>query len=109
MHCYSCIGSRPHRIGISRFESRQARQLKRQSRKIIYRHKLKTLRRRVKLSEDRSLYEAWTTGSPPIFQLECPDVVLIKPIIDKLGPGGIIGGDLGTFDLEIPNPCGSVE
>ena len=65
--------------------------------------------RRVKLSEDRSLYEAWTTGSPPIFQLEYPDVDLSKHMLDKLGPGGIIGGDLGTFDLEIPNPCGSVE
>ena len=108
MRCYSRTGNRPHRIGISRFESRRARRLKRRSRKIMYRRKLKTLRRRVKLSEDRALYEAWTTGSPPIFQLECPDVDLIKPILDKLGPGGIIGGDLDTFNLNITNPGGSI-
>ena len=30
-------------------------------------------------------------------------------MIDKLGPGGIIRGDLDTFDLEIPNPDGSCE
>ena len=67
------------------------------------------LRQRVKFSEDRILYEAWTIGSPPIFQLECPDIDLVKPILDKLGPGGIIGGDLGTFNLEVPNQGGSVE
>ena len=92
MRCYSRTGNRPHRIGISRFESRRARRLKRRSRKIMHRRKLKMLRRRVKLSEDRALYEAWTTGSPPVFQLECPDIDLIKPILDKLGPGGINGG-----------------
>jgi len=35
MRCYSRTGNRPHRIGISRFESRRARRLKRRSRKII--------------------------------------------------------------------------
>merc|ERR1712086_700517 len=58
MRCYSRTGNRPHRIGISRFESRRARRLKRHSRKIKYRRKLKKLRRGVKLSEDRALYEA---------------------------------------------------
>ena len=41
--------------------------------------------------------------------MECPGVDLSKPILDKLGPRGIIGGDLDTFDLEIPNSGGSVE
>ena len=107
MRCYSHIGNHPHLIGNLRFESCQARRLKIRSRKVIYRRRLKRLRRRVKLSEDRALYEAWTTGSPPVFQLECPDIDLLKPILNKLGPGGIIGGDFDTFDLEIPNP-GSV-
>ena len=41
--------------------------------------------------------------------MECPDVDSTKPILDNLGPGGIIGNGLDTFDLEILNPGGSVE
>ena len=33
---------------------------------------------------------------------------MIKPIIDKLGPGGIIS-DLPVFDLGSPNPADSVD
>ena len=64
---------------------------------------------RVKFSEDRALYEAWSTGNHLIFQLELPDIDLTKPILKKLGSDGIIGDDLDTFDLEILNPGGSVE
>ena len=60
-------------------------------------------RRNVQRLKARALYEAWTTGPPPIFKLECPDIDLIKPIIDKLGPRGIIS-DLPVFDLGSPNP-----
>ena len=67
-------------------------------------------RLRVKMKEDRALYESWTSGvSPPIFQLDCPDFNLIKPIIDKLGPGGIITDDLATFDLDKPDSGSTVE
>ena len=52
---------------------------------------------------DRDLSEAWTTGTPPIFNFECPDIKLIEPIIDRLGPVGIID-DLAVFDLDTPNP-----
>ena len=45
----------------------------------------------------------------PLFKLECPDIELIKPIIAKLGPGGIICGDLAVFDLVSPNLEDSVE
>ena len=62
------------------------------------------------MKEDRALYESWTSGvSPPIFQLDCPDFNLIKPIIDKLGPGGIITAGLTTFDLDNPDPGSTVE
>ena len=62
------------------------------------------------MKEDRALYESWTSGvSPPIFQLDCPDFNLIKPIIDKLGPGGIITDDLATFDLDNPDSGSTVE
>ena len=43
-----------------------------------------------------------------IFQLECPDINLSKPLIDIFCPGGIIGHDLDAFDLNIPNPGGSI-
>ena len=46
---------------------------------------------------------------PSSKQLKCPGVDLIKPILDKLFPGGIIGGDVDTFGLEIPNRDGSIE
>ena len=67
-------------------------------------------RRKVKIKEDGALYEYWTPGtSPPIFQLECPDFNLIKSIIDKLGPGGIITDDLAIFDLDNPDLGSTVE
>ena len=53
--------------------------------------------------KDRALYEAWTTGPSTIFNFECPDIKSIEPIIDRLGPGGIID-DLAVFDLDTPNP-----
>ena len=64
---------------------------------------------RVKLLEDRALYEAWTIGSPLIFQLECPDIGLSRPILGKLDPGGTVGGGFDKFDLDILNLGGSVE
>ena len=65
---------------------------------------------KIKLKEDRAPYEAWTSGtSCPIFQLECPDFDLIKPIIEKLGPGGIITDDLAMFYLDNPDSGSTVE
>ena len=54
------------------------------------------------------IYEAWTTGPPPIFNLEYPDIKLIDPIIERLGPGRIID-DLAVFDLYTPDPEDSVD
>ena len=65
---------------------------------------------KAKMKEDRALYESWTSGaSPPIFQLKCPDFNLVNPIIDKLGPGGIITDDLATFDLDNTDSGSTVE
>ena len=63
----------------------------------------------VKISENRVLREAWFIGSSPIFQLRCPDLHLIKPIVDKLGPATIISDDPNTFDTDVPNPGGFIE
>ena len=56
----------------------------------------------VRLSEDKVLYKAWTTSSPLILQIECPDVDLVKPIPDKLYLGGIIGDDPDNVILRFP-------
>ena len=67
-------------------------------------------RLKVKMKEDRTLYESWTSGvSPPSFQLDCPDFNLIKPIIDKLGPGDSITDGLATFNLDNPDSGSTVE
>ena len=65
-------------------------------------------RYKVRLLKDRALYEAWTTGLPPIFNWEISDIKLIEPIIDRIGPGGIID-DMDVFDLYTPNPEDSVD
>jgi hypothetical protein len=41
--------------------------------------------------------------------LECPGFNLIKSIIDKLGLGDIINGDLITFDIDNHDSCSTVE
>jgi hypothetical protein len=41
--------------------------------------------------------------------LKCSDLGLTKPFLNKLGLGGINGGDLYAFDQEIPNPGRSLE
>ena len=58
--------------------------------------------------KDRAIYEACTTVPPPIFNFEFPDIKLIEPIIDRLGPGVIIN-DLAAFYLDTPNPEDSVD
>ena len=56
----------------------------------FYEPQYKFRRRRSKLRKDRALYQAWTSGtSSPVFQLECPDINLVQPLIERLGPGGI--------------------
>ena len=78
-------------------------------RRTLRRSKRLRRRRKVKSMKDRALYEAWTSGiSPPLFKSECPDINLVKPIIEKLGPGGIIGDGLTNFELGTPDPEDSV-
>ena len=58
--------------------------------------------------KDRALYEAWTTGTPLIFNLDCSIIKLIDPIFDRLDTGRIID-DLAVFDLDTTNPEDSVD
>ena len=92
-----CIGaSRQEFLNLHdtvRREIRQARRIRR--------------RYKVRILKDRALYEEWTTGPPPILNLECPDIKLIEPIIYRLGTDGIIDY-LAIFDLYTPDPEYSV-
>ena len=102
-HCYSRLYD--FRIGSSRREFLNrcyaARRENQQARRLHLRYK-------VILLKDRALYEAWTTGPPPNFNLDCPDIKLIETIIDRLVPGRIID-DLAVFDLDTPDLEDSVD
>ena len=97
MYDFRIVASRrefPNRHNATRRKIRQARRLR--------------CRYKVRLLKDRALHEAWTTGPPHIFNLECSDIKLIEPIIKRLGPDGIID-DLDVFDLDTHSPEDSVD
>ena len=51
--------------------------------------------------------EPYTKTGHQAFSSYLPN--LMKPVIDKIGPGGIIADDIATFNLDTPNPGSIVE
>ena len=64
--------------------------------------------RRYQIFKDRALYKEWSSGPPPTFLLECPDINLAESTISRLGPGGI-KDDFDNFALEFRNTGSEVE
>ena len=58
--------------------------------------------------KDRALYEECSSGPPPTFLLECPNITLAKSMLSGLGPGGI-KDDFDHFALEFRNSGSDVE